>query len=290
VVDPKAAAAWEILRRTAYDLPDDNEWSEAASGLYAATPSLTAASASSWAPRTQRYDMALFATALPTLLEAAPATQQSATYRYDLMDLSRQVMSNLSRQLLPQLRNAYESGKCREFVNLSNLWLANIELTDRIAGTDPQQLLGRWLKSTRDFARTDADRIALERDQRSIISLWTPGLTDLNDYANREWNGLLGGYYAARWSSYFDSLTIQLTGHGKGGAPDWDAMGRAFVAGTASYEPAGGYATRPAGDVVALARTVVERAALVNSSKAATTPVPGPAAEQRTARSGCGPK
>lgn len=259
VADPNAAAAWDVLRQTAYDLPADDGWSEAADGLFGAAPSLTVNTAAAWSPGSQRYDMDVFATALPKLLAASPAVKATDTYKYDLMDVSRQVLSNLSRTMLPKIKKAYDAGEAADFAELTTLWLDSMDLMDNVAGTNSQQLLGNWIKQARDFTTVAADKDGMEADQRSIVSLWSPGMSDLNDYANREWNGLVGGYYKARWSAYFTSLEQKMSGSGPGTAPDFGAMGAAFVNGTAPYEPAGGYATTATGDINALAADAVVR-------------------------------
>lgn len=258
LADAKAAAAWDVLRRTAYDLPTDDGWSEAADGLFGATPSLTVRTAAAWSPGKQRYDMDGFATALPLLLAADPEVQATDTWKYDLMDVSRQVLSNLSRTMLPRIKAAFDGGQVADFTRLTTLWLDTMDLMDAIAGTHGQQLLGSWIKQAVDSAAA-ADPAAVEADQRSIVSLWSPGRSDLNDYGNREWNGLLGGYYKARWSAFFTALQEELTGTGPGTEPDWGMLGAEFVNGTGSYEPAGGYATTAAGDINALAAAAVAR-------------------------------
>lgn len=274
--DANAAAAWEILRATAYDLPSNDGWSEPAEGLYSAAPSLTAVNAASWSPTKQRYDSDALAKALPLLLLASPSVKKTATYQYDLMDVSRQVLSNLSRELLPKIKTSFENKNLADFQKGTELWLSSIDLMDQIAGTNSQQLLGKWLAAARAAGNSDAEKDANERDARSLITLWSPELTDLNDYANREWSGLLGGYYKARWSAYFASLTAQLTGQGNQAAPEWNSMGQAFIAGTASYEPENGYRTEPQGDLLKLAAQAQLRYTEIKAFKPGLKPLPEP--------------
>lgn len=277
--DPNASAAWDIVGQTAYSLPSDDGWSEAADGLFGAQPSLDVDTAAAWSPPTQRYDMGAFEKALSLLLKASAAVKATPTYKYDLMSISRQVMDNLARTLLPKIKSAYDAGNVGDFDKLTAAWLSDMDLTDQIAGTDPQQLLGSWIAAARDAASTTAEADAQERDARAIITTWTAPdgtLTDLNDYANREWNGLVGGYYKARWSAYFTSLDNTLKGTGNTTPPDFGAMGAAFVNGTAAYEPKGGYATKPIGDIVALATTALERYAFATTFVPTPAPLPAP--------------
>lgn len=276
--DENAAAAWDVLRRTAYDLPSDDGWSEAADSLYGAVPSLKAQTAAAWSPTTQRYDTEEFEKALPLLLDVGEEASATDTYRYDLMDVARQVMANTARTLLPKIKDAYDDGSAQDFATLTEAWLDDMELVDEIAGTDDQQLLGSWIEEAREASGTDAEADAAEKDARQIVSTWTPadgGLTDLNDYANREWNGLVGGYYQARWGTYFDYLSAKLAGEDPN-APNFGQMGADFVAGDGDYEPDGGYATEPSGDLAALAQTAVDRAEFADEFEPEPQPLPEP--------------
>ena len=106
--DPAAEQAWRTIGATAYDLPA-GRWSEAQEGLFSAEPSLSATKAAEWSPEAARYDTARFAGALRELLAVAPARRDSSAYRYDLLDVTRQVLSNHSRDLLPLIRTAYQA-------------------------------------------------------------------------------------------------------------------------------------------------------------------------------------
>ncbi|MFE6736058.1 alpha-N-acetylglucosaminidase TIM-barrel domain-containing protein [Microbacterium sp. NPDC057650] len=252
VDDPDLKAAWRILAETAYTLPDNPSYSEAQDGLYGAKPSLSASRAASWSPGTFAYDPARFAEALDHLLAGASKVRDSATYRYDLMDVSRQVTSNTSRLLLPQLQEAYGMRDREQFTALSEKWLANMDLLDDIVGTQPQMLLGRWIADARAAAADDAEADLLEYDARAIVSTWgARNAVDggLNDYANREWQGLVGTYYKDRWSRFFQSIQ---TSFDTGKAPasiDWAAVGAEFTGSTDTSS----FRTEPTGDIVTLA-------------------------------------
>lgn len=271
VDDPELKAAWRALAETAYTLPTNDSYSEAHDGLYGARPSLSASRAATWSPGSFSYDPDRFAEALDHLLAAAPAAGGTASYRYDLMDVARQVTSNTSRVLLPQLQQAYGMRDRAAFTQLSEEWLGNIDLLDDLVVTQPQTLFGRWIADARDAAADAAEADRLEFDARSIVTTW--GDRDavnagLNDYANREWQGLVGSYYKDRWERFFASVQ---TAFDTGKAPasiDWYAVGAEFAASTDTSD----FATEAEGDVV-------ELAALAAAAWDATAPdVPEPPA------------
>jgi uncharacterized repeat protein (TIGR01451 family) len=251
--DPHAAAAWQILRRTAYGTTRADSWSEGQDGLFAARPSLSAATAAAYSPQQMRYDSAAFDRALTELLQVAPALRSSSAYRYDLMDVTRQVLSNRSRLLLPQIKAAYDAGDRPRFEELTSVWLRWMTLMDQVVATDGQHLLGRWLDAARAAGSTTAEKDRLEYDARSIITTWggrDSSEQGLHEYANREWAGLVGGLYRQRWKTYFGELDAAL---GAGRAPksiDWFAIDDAWAHGHQRY------ATRTTGDAGRVARTV----------------------------------
>src|SRR5690606_4030090 len=191
--DPAARRAWQALAETAYGMPSGS-WSEAHDGLFGARPSLTARSAASWSPGELRYDPARFAAALTELLDVRPALRSTSAYRYDIVDVARQVLSNHSRILLPQIAAAYEAGAVHRFERLADRWLAHLGLLDRLLRSDPHFLLGRWLADARSWSGEPG----VEYDARSILTHWgtrAGSEAGLHDYANREWAGLVGDHY-----------------------------------------------------------------------------------------------
>jgi alpha-N-acetylglucosaminidase len=194
--DSNAHRAWDVLRATAYS-EESGEWSESHDNLFSAQPTLTARSACQWSPQRPRYDLKAFSAAVGFLLQVDPALRESSAYRYDLVDVARQTVSNNSRLLLPNINAAYTAGDIARFRQLTRQWLEQIDLLDRIAGTEPSLLLGPWLASAKAAASTSAERAQLEFDARSLLLEWGPPSSrdsGVHDYANREWQGLLGFY------------------------------------------------------------------------------------------------
>ncbi|MER0447834.1 alpha-N-acetylglucosaminidase [Streptomyces sp. Edi4] len=252
--DAHAAQAWDVLRRTVYGTTRADSWSEGADGLFGARPDLNALTASYWSPTQLRYDAAEFARALPALLAVSPALRTSSAYRYDLMDVARQVLSNRSRLLLPALRAAYEAKDEKEFARLTGEWLRDLGLLERVVATDRGHLVGRWIADARSWGDTAQDKDRLEYDALSLLTVWGPRRSaeegHLRDYANREWSGLVGGLYTLRWRTYFTTLSAALS---TGGAPvpvDWYTLEDQWLR---THPP---FAAEPRGDIVKVAAEV----------------------------------
>ncbi|NKJ19622.1 alpha-N-acetylglucosaminidase [Dyella sp. SG609] len=250
-----ARAAWRILAQTAYAMPS-GEWSEPHDGLFGARPSLDVRSAATWSPTAARYDPARFNGAVCELLEVAPALRTTSAYRHDLVDITRQALSNQSRLLLPRIKAAYEAKDTKQFQALTTAWMDDMAMLDRLLASDPDFLLGRWLMHAKAAARDDAEAAQLEYDQRSILASWGDrsgaDRGGLHDYANRELAGLVGGLYAQRWRRLFDTLQDGLNGS-RTQPIDWYAMEQSWAR---SREP---YVTEPAGDPWRLAGEVAHR-------------------------------
>ncbi|MDR3082844.1 MAG: alpha-N-acetylglucosaminidase, partial [Streptomyces sp.] len=196
--DDGARAAWQALQETAYQ-HTAIEHSDPHDSLFAARPDLTTDRANYWGPRALTFDPGRFDAALTGLLGVAGNLRRSTTYRYDLVDVARQALANRSRQLLPQLRAAYDAKDRAAFKELATLWLTLMRLSDEVTGTDPNFLLGPWIQDARTMGTNDAERAEFERCAKALITVWgdrsVADAGNLHEYANREWQGLMGDFY-----------------------------------------------------------------------------------------------
>ena len=243
-IDAHARAAWRILADTAYAMPS-GEWSEPHDGLFGARPGLDVRSAATWSPTAPRYDMSRFEGAVCELLQVAPALRTTSAYRHDLVDVTRQALSNRSRVLLPRIKAAYEAKDASRFRALTTEWLDDMALLDRVLASDADFLLGRWLMHAKAAAHDEAEAARLEYDQRSILVSWGDrsgaDRGGLHDYANRELAGLVGGLYAERWRHFFAGLQAGMAG-GEVPSIDWFAIEQDWA------RSRGAFATEATGD------------------------------------------
>ncbi|MFF0265740.1 alpha-N-acetylglucosaminidase TIM-barrel domain-containing protein [Kribbella sp. NPDC004536] len=213
--DPHAVEAWRILGNTVYNWPAAAD-SKHPTGLFDYEPSLGVTGTAI------PYDPEAFRQALGELLAVPPALRQSTAYRYDLVDVARQVVANDSRTLLPRISAAYQAGDLQQFRKLTANWLQRLKLLDDLLGTDDNFLLGSWLAGASAQAAGPEEAAALRYDVRTLITDWTATAT-LQDYARREWNGLVGDYYAGRWRTYFAALDTALSTGQPPTPVDWKA-------------------------------------------------------------------
>ncbi|HEX4221180.1 MAG TPA: alpha-N-acetylglucosaminidase C-terminal domain-containing protein, partial [Pseudonocardiaceae bacterium] len=237
--DPEADAAWQLLLATAYGVSGNTgNVDTAPDSLFNAQPSLTATSADIYVTGVLPYDPGQLQLALRHLLAADPSLRREATYRYDLLDVARQVLDNAGRTLLPQLNEAFQAGDRTRFRSLADHWLDLITLQDNLLGTDARFLVGTWLAFARRSASTPGEAALLDYNARDILTAWgNRAVSDagLHDYANRDWQGLVGDHYRHRWALLFDSLEAGTT-------VDWFAVNDAW------NRRGNAYPTTPTGD------------------------------------------
>jgi membrane-bound inhibitor of C-type lysozyme len=191
------------------------------------------------------------------LLRAGPQLQNSS---YDLVDITRQVLSNESRALLPQIRTAFLSRDRSLFESLTGRWLRLMDLEDELLTTNRSFLVGTWLAAVPPWASSPEELSRLDYDARSILTTWgdrkASDGASLHDYGNRDWAGLTRDYYRPRWATYFRSLEQELR-TGRPAAPiDWFALGDAWNRGTQHYS------ARPLGNTYAVALKISQELGL----------------------------
>ena len=264
--DVHATNAYRILLKTAYSYRADGnqehgERDAAHESIFNAQPSLTATRTGHWAPDVLRYNADDLKPVISELLLVAPALRTTAGYLYDLTDVTRQVLANDARRLLPLIRSAYESKDRATFHTLSAEWLRDMDMEERLLSTNEYFLLGRWLSYVPAWSSSPADLKSIEYDAHSILTTWgdRTASEDLHEYGNRDWAGLIESYYAPRWKMYFDSLDIALASGGKPTPIDWYAFGDNWNRSTRQFP------TQPQGDTYSISLSIAQSLGLLSA-------------------------
>lgn len=161
------------------------------------------------------YDARLLAAALDTLLNASAALESSDAYKYDVVNLTRQTLGQLSVPLVTQVESAYIKRDRTALVAAEQRILELLTDLDQLVGTREEFLLGRWIADARRWGRTDAERRLYEWNARNIITMWGARCTegqndDLNLYAYKEWQGMFSSYFRPRWQEFFKRVNASL--------------------------------------------------------------------------------
>ncbi|KAF9820748.1 hypothetical protein IEO21_01191 [Rhodonia placenta] len=156
--------------------------------------------------------------ALQNLVQAAaqnPLLLTVPEFIYDVVDVTRQLLVNRFIGYYTTLVSEYySSGATSASVTAAGQPLLTIITDlDTLLYTSPYFLLSNWVSDARSLANgntTYADY--LEYNARNQITLWGPD-GEINDYASKQWAGLVGTYYLARWQTFVTYLA-DITGNG----------------------------------------------------------------------------
>ncbi|KAK9128725.1 hypothetical protein Syun_017522 [Stephania yunnanensis] len=163
--------------------------------------------------------------ALQLFLDAGEEFAGSLTYRYDLVDLTRQVLSKLANQVYLDAVIAFQQNNATALVLHSQKFLRLIKDIDTLLASDDNFLLGTWLESAKKLAANPTEMKQYEWNARTQVTMWYDNTetnqSRLHDYANKFWSGLLEGYYLPRAATYFARLLKSLRQNQRFQLEDW---------------------------------------------------------------------
>ena len=240
--DPQGArAAWDLLLRTAYRNP----------AAYHSTVIHRPSLAEDKRGRPP-YDVRLLGQAWRELLGAAGELGGFDTYRFDLVQVSRQVLADLASEFHHDVLAAYKKKDREALVRASVRFLQLIRDMDELVGTRREFLLGRWLADARRWGASEDEKRLSEWNARTVLTLWGPRDSQLHEYANKQWSGMLSGFYLPRWQMFFDRVERAMAAGQALDAEAWERDSREWEEQWARRTDP--YPMDPRGDAVAIAR------------------------------------
>jgi len=156
------------------------------------------------------YDPKELNKAWTLLIQSADSLKQSDGYQYDLVDVTRQVMANYATPLQQKMASAYNAHNKEQFKKFSAEFLQLMDDMDDLLSTRKDFLLGKWINEARANGVTDKEKNLYEFNARDIVTLWGDKESGLSEYSNRQWAGLIKGYYKQRWVMFFKQMNKAL--------------------------------------------------------------------------------
>ncbi|RYX82026.1 alpha-N-acetylglucosaminidase [bacterium] len=236
--------------------------------ILCAKPARDARKASSWSSGKVYYDTDKITQAAQTLLQAAPQFKAQETYRYDLVDWTRQAIAELARPTLADAMAAYDRKDIPAFNRYTAQYLELLRDSDRLLASERHWLLGVWIARAKAKGTTPTEKALMEQNARTLVTTWSGKIDELNDYAHRQWAGLMRDYYLPRWQAFFDDHRAVLEGKLPAAQlNNWYNTRRAgadiaFAKATTTYP------TTAQGDTVAIARELLAKYAPLSSEYA----------------------
>ena len=124
-------------------------------------------------------------------------------YQYDVVDITRQAITNLFTDVHVMFGLAYKKyqyfgiNSSSELMQITNAMLEMIADLDKLLASNENFLLGKWIKGARSSVK-DASKDLYEFNARNQITMWGYQ-QNIEDYASKQWSGLVGDYYMRRW-------------------------------------------------------------------------------------------
>ncbi|KAG0024129.1 hypothetical protein BGZ81_007821 [Podila clonocystis] len=156
------------------------------------------------------------------LPEASDLPLNVSSFRYDLVDVTREVLVAI---VLPGLHKefvqAYKKQNLDQVRALGSLLVEVVADTDLILSTHSHFMVGPWIRDSRLSAKIAAASASaanvttdigdysdyMEFNARNQITWWGPqGQRALTDYASKHWGGLVKEFYYPRWQIFVDRV------------------------------------------------------------------------------------
>jgi alpha-N-acetylglucosaminidase len=167
------------------------------------------------------YDPGVLQGAWTLFVNSAPKLKNSDGFRYDLVDITRQVLANYASVVQQRFVKAWKEKDSTGFRQGSRQFLELMDDMDRLLATRQDFLLGKWIKDARACGVTPAESDLYEKNARDLVTLWGDKESGLREYSCRQWSGLIKGFYKPRWEIFFRKLGAALS---TGQAMDWKAF------------------------------------------------------------------
>ncbi len=162
-------------------------------------------------------------------------------YLFDIVDIQRQIMSNLGQGLNKKIAEAFESGDIEKFDKRTTEFFELLTDLDSLVGTRREYSFEDKIQNAHSWATTQQESDLYDFNQSMQVTQWGPiqmpvsdkngsscnsgsaqfdgqnvphswyGRDVLFDYSWREWSGLIREYYLPRWQMFYKMLRGKLT-------------------------------------------------------------------------------
>eukprot|EP01022_Parablepharisma_sp_SALTPOND_P021097 TRINITY_DN4031_c1_g1_i1.p1 TRINITY_DN4031_c1_g1~~TRINITY_DN4031_c1_g1_i1.p1 ORF type:complete len:803 (-),score=81.27 TRINITY_DN4031_c1_g1_i1:84-2492(-) len=132
---------------------------------------------------------------------------KSEVFTYDLLMATKQVLTSFARWLYKDIMGYAKSRNVADFLTASNLFKEIILDVDELLCTNSEFMLGKSIHEAEQWGSTKEEKELYRWAAKTLVTLWdnVPN-SFLNDYANKEWAGLLKDYYYVRWDYYLKQV------------------------------------------------------------------------------------
>jgi len=188
--------AWQLLKSSVYNRTDGSHYHGKTPLVRRPTLKLRT---DIW------YDPESVYQAWDHLVQASDSFTNSALFRYDLVDVTRQCLQLIFIQFAADVQTYYEDKDIKHLVEAGKKVTKLMDDLDLVLGSDPNFLLGKWIEDAKALATNENESRLYEYNARNQVTLWGP-YGEIVDYAAKEWSGLVNAYYRPRWQLLISEL------------------------------------------------------------------------------------
>eukprot|EP00483_Globobulimina_turgida_P012449 UN12472 len=128
-------------------------------------------------------------------------------FRYDLVDVSRQVFSDLFNEVYQNFSVAFNAKQIDDATTYGKTLIDVMKDLDSILLTNMHWMLADWIGMARgqttDTSNNNDTKNWYEFNARNQITLWGP-TGQINNYACKQWGDVIGTYYLPQWQLFVD--------------------------------------------------------------------------------------
>lgn len=206
-----------------------------------------------------KYDNKDLLDAIELLLKG---NSQAHNYKFDVVNFTRQLLGNYSFVIFSAYKNAYRKGDWNEMQVQERRMLDLMEDIDRLCASERTFLVGKWIEEARAKGGSDSTEIKYyEQNARNLLTTWGEKAHLLNDYASREWNGLIGSFYAQRYKLFFAAVNKAMIEGKEFGKKEEEEVQKTITDFEEKWwkDCIGSFPSTPQGDGVQIARELVAK-------------------------------
>lgn len=210
--NPKAIEAWRIFERTVYGKESYDGTSK--NNVINENASLKADYCTGGYYKIP-YDRAEFEKGVCSLIDCMDELIDNECYVYDIVDLTRQLLTNSSDDYFEQLKWAFKNKDAKLFSRAKAKFLGAMYLIDEICSYSVDDRMSKWEGRIYDFigderngSYDDYSVDMMKINARALLSTWASA--PITNYANRQYEGYMVDYCIAMWEKLLDSAETAL--------------------------------------------------------------------------------
>jgi alpha-N-acetylglucosaminidase len=144
------------------------------------------------------------------LMASAVFLKDDDAFRFDLVNLLRQVFGQYTGHLLYEITMSYHKKDLAGFNKYTEEFIDISRMIENLMATRNEFLFGKWVSDSRKHATNHEEEKLYEWNARAIITMW--GGRILYGYAIKDWAGLYSSYYLPKWKKLFAEMRSEISG------------------------------------------------------------------------------